>query len=226
MNFEISQFFDLTNFPHKKLFEQTNYPWEILNKLEFYIKNLALGRNCGIVSPQAYIINPNEIYIGEGSIVEPGAYIHGPCWIGNNCVIRHGAYIRGNLITGDHVVIGHDTEVKNAVFLSGSNAAHFAYVGDSILGCKVNLGAGTKCANFKLDKQEITIETEDNRILTKRRKLGAIIGDHSQIGCNSVLNPGTIMGKNVICYPCVNVGGCIPAKSLIKPAFKSIITTL
>jgi len=226
MHLKTSQFFDLTDFTHASLFEDIYNPWEALNHLEAYIRNLSSSKKNCTISPHAYLINPAEIYIGEGSIIEAGAYVQGPCSIGNNCVVRHGAYIRGNLLTGDHVIIGHDTEVKNSIFLPGSHAAHFAYVGDSIIGRQVNLGAGTKCANYKLDKQTIAVEYEGSRIETKRRKLGAIIGDNCQIGCNSVLNPGTLMGKDVRCYPCVNIGGWIPSKSLIKSAQKAVIVPL
>lgn len=216
-------FFDLNDFPHADLFRAVEYPWLVLNELGVYIQGLTLGNIAGKVMPGAHLIHPELISIGQGSIVEPGAYIQGPCWIGKNCVVRHGAYIRGNLLTGDHCVIGHDTEVKNALFLTGAHAAHFAYVGDTILGNKVNLGAGTKCANFKLDQKTIDVQIEGRRLPTQMRKLGALIGDGCQIGCNSVLNPGTLMGKDVNCYPCLNVGGWIPARSVIKPAGKAVI---
>jgi len=226
MSSKIAQFFDLTNFLHAELFADFDYPWEVLHTLENYLLNLSLGNIQGTISAQAYLINPEKISIGPGSVVEAGAYIQGPCWLGANSVVRHGAYIRGNLLAGDHVIIGHDTEVKNSIFLQNAHAAHFAYVGDSILGNSVNLGAGTKCANFKLDKQSIKVNFEGQFLETKRRKLGAIIGDNSQIGCNSVLNPGTLMGKNVRCYPCLNVGGWIPSHSLIKAAEQAIIVPL
>ncbi len=223
----MSHFFDFADFAHADLFKNLNYPWEVLNDLENYIKSLELGNiQQATVSPQAYLINAEQIFLGSGTIVEAGAYIKGPCWIGDNSVVRHGAYIRGNVLAGNHVVIGHDTEVKNSIFLTGAQAAHFAYVGDSIIGRKVNLGAGTKCANFKLDKQLITVSYEQKRLVTHRRKLGAIIGDHCQIGCNSVLNPGTLMGKSVRCYPCVNVGGWIPDHSLIKSTHKNLVVPL
>lgn len=216
MPLDPSFFFDLSSFEHASLFNSRSYPWEVLPFIEAYLKKLTLGRIEGEVSSRAYLIHPELIYIGEGSIVEPGAYIQGPCWIGKNCVVRHGAYIRGNLLTGNQCVIGHDTEVKNAIFLNEAHAAHFAYVGDSILGNGVNLGAGTKCANFRLDKQPINIHYENERIPTGLRKLGAIIGDGSQIGCNSVTNPGTLLGKEVRCYPCLNLGGFISSRSMIK----------
>ncbi|MCE2983670.1 MAG: UDP-N-acetylglucosamine diphosphorylase [Parachlamydia sp.] len=211
-----SYFFDTARFFHSHLFLADPFPWEILSQLAPYLASLPLGKQHGEISPYAYLINPELITIEEGSIVEPGAYIQGPCWIGKHCTIRHGAYIRGHVITGDRCVIGHDTEVKNSLFLDNAHAAHFAYVGDSILGNGINLGAGTKCANFRLDQQVITVHGEEERIDTNLRKLGAIIGDGAQIGCNSVLNPGTLVGKEVRCYPCLNIGGWIPTRSLVK----------
>lgn len=226
MNLKTSYFFDLSKFAHAELFDGFDYPWLVLNYLEKYLRTLSLGTIEGDVSKAAHLINPELIYIGKGSVIEPGAYIQGPCWIGNNCVVRHGAYIRGNLLAGERSVIGHDTEVKNAIFLPGAHAAHFAYVGDTILGNGVNLGAGVKCANFKLDKKAVKVQIAGEFIETGMRKLGAMIGDNSQIGCNSVLNPGTLLGKEVNCYPCLNIGGWVPSKSLIKPTCKVAITPI
>lgn len=223
MPLKTADLFDLSTFEHKALFREGIPPWGALSEIESYLKNIPLGLNKGQISAHAYLIHPNLVSIGEGSIIEPGAYIEGPCWIGKNCTIRHGAYIRGNVITGDGCVIGHDTEVKSAIFLNKAHAAHFAYVGDSILGNEVNLGAGTKCANFKLDKQDIQIKLKGEVISTHRRKLGALIGDGTQIGCNTVTNPGTIIGKNVRCYPCLNFGGFIPSHSLLKSEAKVIV---
>ncbi|MBA3721478.1 MAG: UDP-N-acetylglucosamine diphosphorylase [Parachlamydiaceae bacterium] len=220
-----SYFFDLTSFPFRDLFDLEVSPWAILPKIEKYLKGLKLGKIEGQISPSAYLVNPELISIGQGSVVEPGAYIQGPCRLGKNCIVRHGAYIRGNFIAGDGCVIGHDTEVKNSIFLSGVHAAHFAYVGDSILGNKVNLGAGTKCANLKLDQSPVVIHYQSQRIPTTLKKLGAILGDGTQIGCNSVTNPGTLMGQEVRCYPCTNIGGFIPSRSIVKPDTKMIVTS-
>jgi UDP-N-acetylglucosamine diphosphorylase / glucose-1-phosphate thymidylyltransferase / UDP-N-acetylgalactosamine diphosphorylase / glucosamine-1-phosphate N-acetyltransferase / galactosamine-1-phosphate N-acetyltransferase len=215
-------FFNLSQFSHADLFQDL-FPWLVLQQLNSYLGTQTLGRHEGKVSSQAYIIHPELISIGEGSIVEPGAYIQGPCLIGKHCVVRHGAYIRGNVLTGDHCVIGHDSEVKQAIFLNRAHAAHFAYVGDSILGNGVNLGAGTKCANFKLDQTPINLHVQGQRIPTQMRKLGAIVGDKTQIGCNTVTNPGTLIGQEVHCYPCLNIEGFIPSRSLIKSAMKPTI---
>lgn len=199
------------------------YPWEVLGKINAYLKSLPLGKTGVGIPHGADLIHPELISIGKGTVIEPGAYIKGPCVIGENCTIRQGAYIRGDVIVGDHCVVGHDSELKNSIMLNESNAAHFAYVGDSILGNKVNLGAGSKLANFRLDHKEIYVYFDGEKVFTGRRKLGAILGDGTQIGCNSVTNPGVITGKNVQCHPCINFTGFIPEDSIITPAHPPII---
>lgn len=221
---EAEYFFDLISYRHSKLFENNLYVWEALAKIASYLETYSYKKNVANISEGAYLINPELISIGKGSLIEPGAYIKGPCILGENCTVRHGAYIRGNFIAGDNCVIGHDTEVKNSIFLNDVHAAHFAYVGDSILGNHVNLGAGTKCANLKFDNSIIVINVENKNVGTGLRKLGAILGDFSQTGCNSVTNPGTVLGKQVFCYPCVNVGGFVSSKSVVKSTEKIIIS--
>lgn len=223
-NFSSSYFFDLSHFEHQILFQNDSLPWLVLQQLTAYLNSQSLGVLKGTISPSAYLINPELISIGEGSVVEPGAYIQGPCIIGKQCVVRHGAYIRGHVLTGDGCVIGHDTEVKHSIFLNRAHAAHFAYVGDSILGNDINLGAGTICANLKLDRSLITLRLQELCIETQMRKLGAIIGDKTQIGCNTVCNPGTLLGKEVLCNPCLNIQGFIPSRSCIKPSVKPVIS--
>ncbi len=217
-----SYFFSLENFSHKALFEGCTCVWEALPKIETYLHSLPLGKIEGDVSDKSYLVNPELITIGKGSVVEPGAYIKGPCVLGENCVVRHGAYLRGNVLAGDGCVIGHDTEVKNSVFFNGAQAAHFAYVGDSLLGENCNLGAGTKLANLKLDHQQISIRTSEGEVETGLRKFGAIIGDGAQTGCNSVTNPGTLLGKRVRCYACMNVGGFVPSNHIVKNDTKRV----
>lgn len=223
--FRPSNYFDLSQFSHAALFKSCQQVWEPLLHIKEYLCKQPLGQILGEVSDKAYLVKPEQIYIGKGTRIEPGAYIEGPCYIGENCVVRHGAYIRGNLITGNDCVIGHDTEVKNTILLNGTHAAHFAYLGDSILGNRVNLGAGTICANLKLDGSEVVIYSADQRFPTGYRKFGVIMGDDVQTGCNSVTNPGTIIGKGTICYPCTNFGGVIPAHSVIRPEMRVHIHT-
>jgi len=223
MPFPSSYFFDLSQFSYASLFQADPFPWLVLQELGAYLTAQSLGCQQGQISPHAYLVNPENISIGEGSIVESGAYIQGPCLIGKHCVIRHGAYIRGNVLIGNHCVIGHGSEVKQAIFLNRVHAAHFAYVGDSILGNDVNLGAGVKCANVKLDQTPIHLQVQGECMFTEMRKLGAILGDRSQIGCNTVTNPGTLMGQEVHCHPCLNIKGFIPSHSLVRPGVNSFI---
>jgi NDP-sugar pyrophosphorylase family protein len=218
-----SQFFTLEEYSHVSLFEGCQYPWQALERLKNYLASQKLGNIEIDIPSSAYLVYPELIAIGLGTVIEPGAYIEGPCIIGKNCVIRHGAYIRGDVITGDSCVIGHDTEVKHSIFFNFTSAAHFNYVGDSILGNRVNLGAGVKCANLRLDHQPIHVLIHNERINTRLHKLGAIVGDGAQVGCNCVVNPGTILGRHSFCFPCLNVYGFIPENGKVKPAMKNIV---
>jgi bifunctional N-acetylglucosamine-1-phosphate-uridyltransferase/glucosamine-1-phosphate-acetyltransferase GlmU-like protein len=171
------------------------------------------------------ILFDTNISIGKGVVVEPGALIKGPAIIGNHTEIRHGAYIRGNSVVGSRCVVGHTTEVKTSIMLDGSKAGHFAYIGDSILGNDVNLGAGTKLANLKIVDVEMKLRLEGKIYNTGLRKLGAILGDKTETGCNSVTNPGTLLGKASLIYPCVNVpGGAYPECSLIGMRTKNVLS--
>jgi UDP-N-acetylglucosamine diphosphorylase / glucose-1-phosphate thymidylyltransferase / UDP-N-acetylgalactosamine diphosphorylase / glucosamine-1-phosphate N-acetyltransferase / galactosamine-1-phosphate N-acetyltransferase len=219
-NLIYSDFFDLRDFPCKEIFESTENVWDVLSLIKTFLEKKKLGQQYSYVPHTAHLVNPSQIYIGENVVIEPGAYIKGPCYIGDESQIRHGAYLRGNVIIGKNCVVGHDTEVKNSILLNKAQAAHFAYVGDCILGYKVNLGAGVKCANLKLNHSLITIQHEGESFLTKLKKFGAIIGDEAQLGCNCVTNPGTLIGKKSFIYPCVNVGGVIPSNSKVKSLSK------
>lgn len=222
-NLRPEYYFDLSHFEHKALFTSCAFVFDALSKIEDYLAHFKSFKIEVDVPDGVFLVNPEQISIGKGSVVEPGSYIKGPCIIGKNCTVRHGAYIRGNVIVGDGSIIGHDTEVKNSILLNHAMAAHFAYLGDSIIGNDVNLGAGTKCANLKLDGQVIDFMFEGKIVTTRLRKLGAIIGDGSSLGCNTVTNPGTFLGRNVISYPCTNFGGFVESNSLVKPDTKNII---
>ncbi len=221
--YAVEKLFDLVNFDHKSLFAGIVKPWDVLKKIESYLHAQQLGNILVGVPQGAHLIHPELISIGKGTVIEPGAYIKGPCIIGEDCQVRQGAYIRGNAVIGKRCVVGHDTEVKNVVMLDHAQAAHFAYLGDSILGNDVNLGAGTKCANLRLDHSEIILQFNGERIATGLKKFGAILGDGTQLGCNSVTNPGTVTGKEVFCYPCVNFGGFVPPKTIIKAAAAPVL---
>lgn len=169
-----------------------------------------------VICAGAVLFDPN-ISIGKGTVVEPGALIKGPTIIGHHTEVRQGAYIRGDCIIGNRCVVGHATEVKGAVMLNDSKAGHFAYIGDSILGNNVNLGAGTKLANLKIINFGMKLSVGGQEYHTGLRKLGAILGDGVETGCNSVTSPGTLLGKGSLVFPCVNVpGGYHPARSVIR----------
>jgi NDP-sugar pyrophosphorylase family protein len=200
-------FFSLDGFAHRELFAEAAYVWEALGRLEAYLKKQKLGKIEVSIPESAYLKNREQISIGKGSSVEPGAYIEGPCVLGENCVVRHGAYIRGNVIAGDGCVIGHATEIKHSILLNTAHAAHFNYVGDSILGNGTNLGAGAKLANYRFDHAEVCVVVDGKKIRTGLKKFGAIVGDGAQIGCNAVTNPGTLLMPKKFIHPCQTVGG-------------------
>ena len=199
------RFFDLQEFLHKDLFKLELPVWDSLRELTGYLDNNNLGKIECSIPEGAILVNPDMISIGKGTRVEPGAYIEGPCIIGEGSQVRHGAYVRPYVLTGKRCVIGHSTEVKHSILLDGAKAPHFNYVGDSILGKGVNLGAGVICANFRLDHGEVIVEIEGKRFKTGLRKFGAILGDLSQIGCNSVLNPGVLLRKRTFSRACSSI---------------------
>ena len=216
--FQPTDFFDLSAFEYADLFDGVEDVWEVLSRLETYLLEHTPRENSvrGTVHPGAYLLG-EHILIEEEAIVEPGAYIEGPCIIGRGAVVRHGAYIRGSTLASAGSLIGHATETKNTLFLPGSKAAHFAYVGDSILGTGVNLGAGTKLANYRLGGGLIKLRVDGKPISTGRTKLGAILGDGCQLGCNCVCNPGTLLGPRCAVRPLVNVqSGYYPARTQFK----------
>ncbi len=179
-------------------------------------------KEAAVILPGAFLFD-DKIIIGPGTVVEPGALIKGPTVIGRDCEIRQGAYVRGNCLVGNKCVIGHATEIKGSIMLDGAKAAHFAYVGDSILGNAVNLGAGTRLANLRMIPGSIVITHERKRYKTGRRKLGAVIGDGTETGCNSVTSPGTLLGPSSIVYAGLTVpAGYYPNKTLFTPAKGSL----
>lgn len=211
-------FFDLTTFEHKAVFDGCEFAWQPLSGIGRYVLEQITVRDgdCikGRVLAGAYIDDRNAVVIGEGTVVEPGAFIQGPAIIGQNCQIRHGAYIRGDVVIGDDCVVGHASEMKNAIMLNGAGAPHFAYVGDSILGNNVNLGAGTKLSNVPVTsgkdkasgkRETIKIQIGEETYDTGLSKFGCIVGDEAQLGCNSVTNPGCLIGKRTLVYPNVSL---------------------
>lgn len=199
------RFFDLSLFAHRRVFLDQKPIWESLDHLKCYFEKQKIGKIECAIPEGVYLVNPDLISIGQETVVEPGAYIEGPTVIGNGCQVRHGAYIRGHVITGDRCVIGHSSEIKHSILLNDAKAPHFNYVGDTILGNHVNLGAGVICANFRLDHGEVVVEIGKKQFKTGMRKFGAIIGDGSQIGCNSVTNPGVLLRKKTYSRACTSI---------------------
>lgn len=218
--------FCLDAYEHRSLFNNLKYPWEALERLSTYLLEKKLGKIETHIASGVLLLDPNKISIGPGTIIEPGTCIQGPCVIGRDCQIRHGAYIRGNVLIADQCIIGHASEIKHSIFFNKAAAPHFNYVGDSVLGNSVNLGAGVKCANYRLDHKCISVYWGQQKIKTRLKKLGACIGDHSQIGCNTVINPGTCIGKDVICHPNMALQGYVPQKSRVKSSSHIMVESL
>jgi NDP-sugar pyrophosphorylase family protein len=212
--FSPADYLDLKQAEHADIFEGVVQAWEVLNKLVYYLEEKLIPGNHGKM-----IGNPvigDRVFIGEDTVVEPGAYIKGPAWIGPNCRIRHGAYIRENVIIGAGCVIGNSSEIKNSFLCNNCQIPHFNYVGDSVLGTKVHLAAGVIVSNLKLDGEFITLRLPQAILATGLRKFGALIGDGTEIGCNAVLNPGSILGRKSLIYPGVAWRGILPANSIAK----------
>lgn len=227
-----NNFFNTGNPIYKSIFNGTDYVWEGLENIASHLDNYLqpniqeIKRSGTVVKEAVTLTNGARIQAGayiEGDniqlkskvTVEAGALIKGPAIIGPGTQIRQGAYIRGNVITGRSCVIGHTTEIKNSVMLGESKAGHFAYIGDSILG-KVNLGAGTKLANLKITGSPVKVTVDGKNYNTGLRKFGAILGDNTQTGCNSVTSPGTIFSKNVMLYPNTTARGYFKDGTIIK----------
>lgn len=193
----------------KELFQKSNYPWEILPEIKNHINKLIKN---GIDEFEEI---KKGVFVGKNVKIHPSAVIEAPAIIGDNTEIRPCAYLRGNVITGAGCVIGNSSEIKNAVLLDGVQVPHYNYVGDSVLGNFAHMGAGAICSNLKSDKKEIVIHAK-TPIETGLRKMGGILGDGADVGCGSVLNPGTVIGKNSRIYPVTAVRGVIPSNVIVK----------
>lgn len=156
--------------------------------------------------------------IGEGTVIEHGAMIKGPALIGSNCEIRKGAYIRGNVVIGDGVLIGNSSEVKNSIIFEKAEISHFNYVGDSVVAPKAHMSAGSITSNLKLDSSQVNVIYNEHKIPTGMNKFGAFLGNHCQIGCNAILNPGSIIGAESVVYPLINFRGYLPRRHICKLA--------
>ncbi len=194
-----------------EIFDGVDFPWEVLPRIKDFI--LVLGQT---LSPEEYDCKGDGIWIAKSAKVAPTAFINGPCIIGKNAEIRHCAFIRGNAIVGENSVVGNSTELKNVILFNNVQVPHYNYVGDSILGYKSHMGAGSITSNVKSDKTQVTIQYEGDVIETGLKKMGAILGNYVEVGCNSVLNPGTIIGSNTNVYPLSMVRGYVPKGSIYK----------
>ena len=209
--YEIKELLDLDKTIAAKLFEGKTYPWEALDGIKSFI--LELGET---LSADEYDHPEEGIWIAKDAKIFPSAYIGAPCIIDHGAEVRHCAFIRGSAIVGKNAVVGNSCELKNVVLFDNVQTPHFNYVGDSILGYKAHMGAGSITSNVKSDKTLVVIKNGAERIETGRKKVGAILGDYVEVGCNSVLNPGTVIGRHSNIYPVSCVRGVIPADSILK----------
>ena len=212
--FKPADLFDLTQTEHAALFEGCEYAWDALKRLKAYVATTVrpgLRNRCDGV---AFI--GEQVYIGPGTVVEDGAMIKGPAIIGSNCQIRHNAYIREDVVVGDGCVVGNSCELKSTLLFNHCQVSHFNYVGDSILGFKAHLGAGVVLSNVKLIPGNVTVEVDGRSFDTGLRKFGALLGDHAEAGCNSVINPGSVLGRRAVVYPNVSWRGVLAADMIAK----------
>ncbi|MBQ3951264.1 MAG: UDP-N-acetylglucosamine pyrophosphorylase [Oscillospiraceae bacterium] len=202
---------DLERTLAKPLFEGKTYPWETLGEIKDFIRSL--GEK---LTEDEYEKMGEDVWIAKDAKVFPSAYIAGPAIIGHGTEVRHCAFIRGSALIGDNCVIGNSVEVKNAVIFDNVQVPHYNYVGDSVLGYRSHMGAGSVTSNVKSDRSLVVVKNGDELIETGRKKFGAILGDYAEIGCNSVLNPGTVIGRRSSVYPTSCVRGVVPEDSIYK----------
>ena len=208
---KISNLYNLEETIAGKLFEGATYPWEVLPKISAFIVELGNQLNS-----EEYEKRGENVWVAKSAKVAPTAYINGPVIIGKESEIRHCAFIRGNAIVGEGAVVGNSTELKNVVLFNKVQVPHYNYVGDSILGYRAHMGAGSITSNVKSDKTLVVVKDGEDQIPTGLKKFGAMLGDCVEVGCNSVLNPGTVVGRNAQIYPTSCVRGVIRANSIYK----------
>lgn len=208
--YTIQELFDLRHTMAAAYLAVFSYPWQALAGISDLIRQL--GSELG----SDYEQRTPEVWVHKTAVVAPTAYLGGPCIIGAATEVRHGAFIRGSALVGENCVVGNSVELKNVILFDNVQTPHYNYVGDSILGYKSHMGAGSITSNVKSDKTLVTVKNGAERIETGRKKFGAILGDHVEVGCNSVLNPGTVVGRGSSIYPVSCVRGAIPAGSIVK----------
>ena len=212
-DFTIANMLDMTQTIAGELFQGKTYPWEVLPKIHDFIMEVGM-----LLSKDEYEEVKEHVWVAKSAMVAPTAYINGPAIIGPDAEIRHCAFIRGNAIVGEGAVVGNSTELKNVILFDKVQVPHYNYVGDAVLGYKSHMGAGSICSNVKSDKKLVVVKDGDEEIETGLKKFGAMLGDHVEVGCGSVLNPGTVIGRNSNIYPLSPVRGCVPADSIYKNA--------
>lgn len=206
-----NELYDLSHTAARPLLEKTEYPWEALAGIGDFI--LALGPT---LPAEEYDHPAEDVWIAKDATVFATAYIKGPCIIGRGTEVRQCAFIRGNALVGEHCVVGNSTELKNVILFDNVQVPHYNYVGDSILGYKAHMGAGSVTSNVKSDKTLVVIHDGKETVATGRKKVGAMLGDRVEVGCGSVLNPGTVIGRDSNIYPLSSVRGTVPENSIFK----------
>lgn len=218
MKLTIADLYDLSHSLAGEYLKGFTYPWEALEGIKELI--LELGKS---LSPDEYNQVKEDVWIAKDAVIYPNNYIAGPCIIGHKTEVRPGAFVRGSALVGDNCVVGNSTELKNVILFDNVQVPHYNYVGDSILGYKSHMGAGSITSNVKSDKKLVVIKNENELIETKRKKVGAMLGDRVEVGCNSVLNPGTVIGRDSNVYPVSCVRGVVPENSIYKEARKIVV---
>lgn len=211
MNIHTTALLDLSHTLAGGYLAQFAYPWQALDGIKDLILELGAG-----LSPEEYDQPAPHVWVHKTAKVFPSAYLGAPCIIGPETEVRHCAFIRGSALVGAGCVVGNSVELKNVILFDGVQTPHYNYVGDSILGYKSHMGAGSITSNVKSDKTLVVVRNGEERIETGRKKFGAILGDHVEVGCNSVLNPGTVLGRGVSVYPTSCVRGAVPENSIFK----------
>ena len=209
----VAKLFDLSQTQAETLLNRFQYPWEALPHIKEFI--LALGPS---LPKDEYEEIKENVWAAKSAVIFPTAYLNGPVIIGKNTEVRHGAFIRGSAVVGDSAVVGNSTELKNVILFNNVQVPHYNYVGDSILGYRSHMGAGSITSNVKSDKTLVTVKYQGEKITTGLKKFGAILGDCVEVGCNSVLNPGSVICPNSNIYPLSMVRGVVPPKSIYKTA--------
>ena len=212
--FSVKEFLNLEHCEHQPLFESVEFVWDALKQIPTYLQFRLKPAFYGTFVGKPYL--GEMVFVGKGTVIEQGAFIKGPAWIGENCHIRNGCYIRENVILGNNVIAGNSCEFKNCILLNESEVPHFSYVGDSILGYRAHLAAGVILSNLKLTRDNIVIRHNEKNIDTGLTKFGAVIGDETEVGCNSVISPGSLLGKRCLLYPGTHWRGVLPNDSIVK----------